>query len=387
MSLRQSMSDEDLYQDFLAQEAEFNAEKLAFLDRSIEQSPYRNMVEAYSSWLQSRSQIPTRPDVRSQPYPQINVRPVIDPERLDFLHPDIKQACLCLGMQTVATEPIRTQWFGRQALSNVEFWSTTKIIPLLNLIARSNRVLPTTPIDQLQIRDRGSANSYLFSQLADDVVTYAAKIGSSNAISAGFKRFNTPLSLQQWLRQITGNHQLMFQGRYGELPFFQQPELVDPQTSRVVLATPNVEHRGNNSISAYDLTRLMTMLGWHWHLAATSRLPGAQWHSLSSLVTPLGRDPARYIDVAFKQLRLEPVRPVILSKMGFGRSQIRDRTELSYTAFVQFGLPVSKTAYSFGLTLLVAQSLSDPDEEARRADARMATEVTRLVARVLDRQV
>lgn len=387
MSFRQPLSDDELYQYFLAQEADFNAEQLAFLDRGIEQSPYRTAVDAYSNWLRSRSQIPVRSHVRSQPYPQVDVRPVIDPEGLDFLHPDVKQACLCLGMAVSKAESIRTQWFGRQALSNVEFWSTTKIVPLLNLITRANRLLPTTPIDQLQIRDRGCANSYRFSQLADDVVTYTAEISSSNAISAGLKRFNTPLSLQQWLRELTGNHQLMFQGRYGEPPFFQQPELINPSTNQVVLTTPNVEHRGNNAISAYDLTRLMTMLGWHWYLAATSRLPGAQWHSLSSLVTPLGRDPARYVDLAFKQLGVEPIRPVILSKMGFGRSQIRDRTELSYTAFVQFGLPVSGTAHSFSFTLLVTQALSDPDEEARRADARMATEVTRLIDRVLDQRV
>ncbi|MGD1900203.1 MAG: hypothetical protein ACFB16_25075 [Phormidesmis sp.] len=83
--------------------------------------------------------------------------------------------------------------------------------------------------------------------------------------------------------------------------------------------------------------------------------------------------------------------PVILSKSGFGRSDQRDRTELTYCALVQFSLPRSRATdptashqhYSFGLTLIAAQRTGDGNQEARFVDALMAAEVTEIIRRLV----
>lgn len=62
--------------------------------------------------------------------------------------------------------------------------------------------------------------------------------------------------------------------------------------------------RSRNLVSAYDLVRMISMLGWHHQLSQNTRLPGAQWSSLATLVEGLGQDTARYIDVALEQLGL-----------------------------------------------------------------------------------
>lgn len=387
-SPNQTWNQASLYAHYLQQEAGFDATKLAFLDQGIAASPYHDQVAAYPQRLQILPADHQPPNFQFlstpwQDYPHRGHRPVIhaiDPA-LD-LHPVIQQACVCFGK--VSDGKVQTQWFGDQALDNVEFWSTTKILPLLYVVAAANTQLPTVAIDSYQIRSRGSTRGYPFAALADDVISYAEQIATSNAIAHTFKLFATPVALEQWVQSITGNWQLTFRGRYGEPPFLSAPELVTPQ-GQPLLQSAVTEHRGHNSVSAYDLTRMITLLGWHHHLMPTQRLPAAQWHSLSSLVRSLGIDSARYLDLAFATLGLQPVEPVILSKMGFGRSTIRDRTELCYTAFLQFrhAAPASPTLYTLGFTFLAALDLGDPDQEARELDAHIATTVTQLIQQLI----
>jgi hypothetical protein len=95
--------------------------------------------------------------------------------------------------------------------------------------------------------------------------------------------------------------------------------------------------------------------------------------------------------VALERLNLHGVigSVVILSKMGFGRSDTRDRTELVYSALIQFndrrgwreGQPAVHT--TLAMTLLAACGGGDPDQEARQVDARMAAEVTEILRRVM----
>ncbi|MEL7227079.1 MAG: hypothetical protein AAGL17_20165, partial [Cyanobacteria bacterium J06576_12] len=106
---------------------------------------------------------------------------------------------------------------------------------------------------------------------------------------------------------------------------------------------------------------------------------------------------ARYVDIALDTLGLsgDVKAPVILSKSGFGRSDERDRTELTYSALVQFALPrpgasdptASHQNYSFGLTLIAAEQTGDGNQEARFVDALMAAEVTEVVKRVVTGQL
>ncbi|WP_448571941.1 hypothetical protein, partial [Trichothermofontia sp.] len=315
------------------------------------------------------------------PYPDRGQRPILNDEALGFLHPDIQQACLCIG--TWQQQTWQTQWWGRQALTPVEFWSATKIIPLIYLVAQANTQAPETPIDTCLLRDAEHPQAYRFQELATDVISYQQQIATSNAIAHSLKLFATPPALETWLKHLTGNANLRFQGRYGEPPFLRMPELYDPQRDQVLLRAEAEEHRGENAVSAYDLTRILTMMAWHPSLPPNAQIPGLQPHSWPPLITALGTDSARYVDLALTTLNLTPRlrSPVILSKMGFGRSNIRDRSELSYTAFGHWFDTRERPARlrTFGVTLLAAYVCHDPHEEARILDARMATEVTEIL--------
>lgn len=148
-------------------------------------------------------------------------------------------------------------------------------------------------------------------------------------------------------------------------------------------------------MSAYDLTRFVSLLGWHNYFAQEARLPSAQWNSLETVVRAMGTDTARYLDVAIERLGLNTVieSPVILSKLGFGRSSSRDRTEICYVALLQFadtrprrqGKPAVQ--YTVALSLLAAKDLNDANEEARQLDARMAAEVTEILRRLVSQEL
>jgi peptidoglycan hydrolase-like protein with peptidoglycan-binding domain len=396
---------QQVYNEFLRQEAGFNADKLAFLDRGIENSPYRNDVAAYPDRLMQKpngtqlvslgSQVTlvgSNAVVTFSPYPAVGVRPAIN-SGLEFLHGDILQACICVG--SIVEGKMRTNWRGRDSVKGIQHWSTTKIIPLLNVVSRANGVQPAAKVRDCLVRPAGSASGYGFYNLAVDLVSYGNSIATSNSIAAMFKQFATPAELEGWLKQMTGNAGIEFRGRYGEAPFIQSPNLYHQPSRGVVLNSRSTSHTGNNFISAYDLTRMVSMLGWHYHLSQEAKLPAAQWDSLETVVRAMGVDTARYIDVAIDRLGLNTVieAPVIISKLGFGRSSSRNRTEISYVALLQFtdtrprhqGKPAIQ--YTIALTLLGAKGLGDANEEARQLDARIAAEVTEILRRVVSREL
>ncbi|MBD0335158.1 MAG: hypothetical protein ICV62_06700 [Cyanobacteria bacterium Co-bin13] len=434
-SLRAAKNRDRIFREYLKQEAGFDAAHLAFLDRGIQTSPFEKLVENYPSylWLKPPAantvQAPAaktsspRPYPRSalrraarffappaahatalpaspsrpvfcpvpQPYPERGTLPNIEETRLDFLHADIQQACLCLGQ--FANQQLKTTWLGHNALANSELWSATKVLPLLHLISQVHSKAIQADIDQLVIRSGSRSAGFSIHDLAVDMVNYEYDISSSNALAAMFKLFTTPQTLEQWLKGITGNTKLMFRGNYGEGPFMGRPVLWDQERQQVLLAAAGARHGGPNALSTYDMTRIMTMLGWHPHLPASAQLPRAQWKSLESIVRALGRDSARYVDAAIERLGLRSViqSPVIISKMGFGYSSQRRRTELVYSAFVQFidarpqAIEVNGVAplRSFGLTLLATKRLGDNNREATLLDARLAAEVTEILRRIL----
>ncbi|MEL6939140.1 MAG: S-layer homology domain-containing protein [Cyanobacteria bacterium J06598_1] len=378
-----------IFQTLFQQETGLNAEKLAFLDRTVKRSPYRNQIKDAALRLQISQAIP-QPLENAAPYPARGKKPAIDASGLDFLAPEILSGCLCLA--TVSSGKLKAKWLGREALTNRQMWSATKFIPLLNLIDRANGIAPNTDIDQCRIRRAGGQGGFPFNDLAAGIMSYDNRIATSNSLSAMFKHFNSPEGLEKWTRQMTGNQQLSFQGRYGEVPFIQNPELWDSRRKKVLIKSPGQDHRGQNLVSTYDLTRLLTMAGWHWRLPKQSIIPNVQTHSLESVLRAMGVDTARYADVALETLELAGrVRsPVILSKSGFGRSDQRDRTELTYSALIQFDLPrtgatdptASYRQCTFGLTLIAAQRTGNSDQEARFVDALMAAEVTEIVRRI-----
>lgn len=402
----------NVYQKFLQTEfdVEANSEKLAFLDSGIAHSPYQRYISSYANFLTQKPDgskvISYSNTVRAasqnpivfNPYPQRGKLPEINCESLNFVHEDIKQACLCIG--TFVEGTIQAYWLGINPLEKAQFWSATKIFPILNIICKVNSQDAYCDIDTCVIQDSDSENPQEFSffDVAEDVVSYAEKIGTSNALSAMLKRFETRENLEKWVQEITGNQDLNFQGDYGETPFIENPKLFDLKKNRLLLeAVPNTP-RGENLVTAYDITRLLSMLGWHYHLPQSSRLPGAQWHSLESVIRALGTDSARYVDVALEMLGVEQVMssPVIISKLGHGLSTIRQSIETVYAVLLKFvddrpksqGKPAKLR--TLALTLRGAKPVADIEnfeQEALELDASIAAEVTEILRRILTEEL
>lgn len=371
--LTMAQNREQVYQDFLQQESGFNAQKLAFLDKGIKTSPYQTAVSDYPNRLTQR---PSLALAGAKTYPNVGEVPEIDEQALNFLHPDIKQACVCVGGS--AGGPLKARWLGRNALDKEQFWSATKIIPILNLLSQLKTDVQTSEV-------RGEEKSFSLWQLFEDVVTYEEKIGSSNAIAAMFKCFQTYRGLEEWMMNVTGNRHAEFQGLYGEEPFIASPKVCQ-ENREILSAAPETKKRetqpGENLVTAYDLTRLMSMVGWHFHLPHEAQF-SIEWENLKPFIVALGKDISRYLDVAIAKLGITEnlQSPVILSKMGFGYSNSRKRTELTYTCFTQFsykGMPMS-----VAMTLRGARALGNFDREAVEIDARMATEVTEILRRLV----
>lgn len=380
-----------------------NDENLAFLDRLIEYSSYEQETENYPDRLKGKPDEKTvvsygaktklsnsSSTITFNSYPKCGQLPQegIDNQGLSFLPNEITQACICVG--SFVGDELRAHWLGKNATQKVQFLSATKVIPILNVVCQSNTKFINVDVDNCNIRGDGDNKGYQFYDLIEDVVTYAEKIGTSNSIAAMFKRFQTRPLLEQWVKTITGNQNLNFQGYYGEPPFYNQPELVNRQTgSKLVSAVPETPE-GNNYLSAYDLTRFVSMLGWHYHIAPEARLPGGQWHSLESVIRAMGRDRARYIDVAIETLGLENVLTsmVIISKLGLGDSA------LGYVALTQFvderlkstGQPAKWRTLAMALRI-DRSKLPNTDTDARMADAKMAAAVTEIMRRVVTEEL
>ena len=393
-----------VFQEFLKQEISLgaNSEKLAVLDAGIENSPYQQYIPSYSQFLSSKPDgvkiFSSVNNDKFKPYPQIGQIPEIDGEALKFIYDDIKEACVCIG--GFANGDFKSYWMGKNALRKNQFWSSTKIIAILNLISRINTNYPNIDIDRCVIRGEkdGKIIECPFYNFAEDVVSYAKNIASSNSIAAMFKRFETRAGLELWVKQITGNNDLEFQGDYGEAPFLELPELVNINTQEVLLKAPENTPKRQNLITAYDLTRLLSMAGWHHYINSSCQLPGVQSHSLESVIKAMGVDTARYADVAIANLGLENAiaSPVIISKLGFGPSETRNTVELVYLALVQFIDNRYKMENKPGQLRSVCMTLrgekpvrdlNSYDYEAITLDASMAAEVTELLRRIVTDEI
>ncbi|MEA5469172.1 peptidoglycan-binding protein [Spirulina sp. 06S082] len=397
----ETKSDDDLslekgrsiYQEFLKISEKGDADYPALFYKGIKTSPYQEEIQEYPRRLlqkpDGKNVVSVNRDTSSfKPYPKRGELPEIDENSLDFLHEEITEACICVG--SLVGGKLQTKWLGRNALSNDEFWSSTKIIPALYLISQCNSKYPKLDIDYCSIRGVDSqkrSQNIPVSQLLQDLISYDEKFTTSNSLGAMFKRFLPQPELEKWLQNLTGNKSAIFQGRYGEEPFINRPEIYDRISKQVLLTCDKDEPEWkSNTLSAYDLVRVISNIGWHYYLSPASRVPGAQWHSLESLVRALGNDPARLTDLAIEKLglqdKIESV--VILSKLGNGITGIRKRAEAVYVALVQFVLLEDKApakAVSLAIAMRGAKCLEprDYNQEARELDARMATEVTEII--------
>ena len=316
-------------------------------------------------------------------YPQRGKRPSIDGSGLDFLNSGISRACVCVGSFVPGDDEIKTHWLGRNSLVGSQYLSSTKFIGALNTISKLNTVSPSTDIDECKI---GSSNGkrYDFYSLMKDMVTYnrSKPVIRSNRIGAMFKRFSERKELEKWIQGLTGNLQVKFRGYYGPFsPFISKPRIFDTQAAgnqSILRHAPEVGS-GPNSISSYDLVRLISMLGWHLHLPSSARIPGAQWHSLESLIRAMGHDRARYVDVALETLGLVNVidKPVVFSKVGWGNSAV------TYVAFVKF-VDQRQTPAKFRT---VAMALWADQGGDRTRDNNLAAGVTEIMRRIFTEEL
>ncbi|MFB2838892.1 hypothetical protein [Floridanema evergladense] len=365
-------------------------DKLALLYQGVQTSPYKDQIKDYPQRLSTKDYQQLRavkeletPEKFSS-YPQLGKLPKIDEKGLDFLHEDIQEACICVA--NFGTGNLLTYWLGRNALTKGQFWSATKILPVLNVVSRVNANSPNTDVDDCVIRDRDRRKRDVpFYEIVWDVISYGDRIASSNSLAAMFKRFETRQGLENWVKKITGNKNLEFRGRYGEPPYIDRPEIYDLKQKKVVLSNTSEGTPGENLVTAYDLTRCITMLGWHQHLPLEVKLPNARWHSLESIVRAMGTDACRYTDLAIQQLGIDKLirSPVIISKLGNGNSDSRNRYEIAYVMLIQLGDELSQTANNSPKLKSLALTLRGASKNAVQLDSRMAAEVTEILRRVL----
>jgi len=286
---------------------------------------------------------------------------------------------------------------GKNALKPQEFWSATKIIPLFYAVSQLNSKSPKANLDLVKIQgvgQDGQAKIFPFTSLAKDMITYEKKIASSNSLGAMFKRFSPQLELEKWLQNITGNTDLVFRGRYGEKPFINYPQLINFPDQEVMLAADeNPPNWSFNDVSAYDLTRILSMLGWHYYLPKSSQLPAINSQNIDILIQLMGNDPARLTDLAIQVLKLENdlESVVILSKEGDGATSIGERTEAVYLALIYLidtrpqKLGKQPNLITFTMTLKGAKALNprNLNQEVVELDAIMATTVTDILNRII----
>lgn len=365
-----------------------NTEAAAFLARTTNKSPFQKFINDYPTYLEQKPDgssvisygdsftLPTGVTVNFNDYPALGNKPTIDNTGLNFLSSNISHACVCVGSFTSSSSNIKAHWLGKKAFDPEQFLSTTKFIGVLNAICQINSNSINTDVDDCVIE----SPRYRFNALVKDMVTYKWEFGSSNAIGAMFKRFTERPKLEKWIVDQTGNSGIEFRGGYSENPLIPNPKIKDTTSGNFVLSSGGTGATGNNSVSAYDLVRLISMLGWHLHLPSTAKLPSAQWKSLESVVRAMGNDTARYVDVALETLGIVNAisEPVIISKVGWGNSSM---TYAALVRFVDRRMTPSKLR-TFALALRCPTPASN-----KSRDTHLAAAVTEIIRRIINEEL
>ncbi|AFZ19271.1 hypothetical protein [Allocoleopsis franciscana] len=365
----------------------------AFIARTTRNSPFAAEISNYPQYLAQKPDgtsiisygdsitLSSGKTVTFSDYPNQGKLPIIDNTGLNFLASNISHACICIGSFSDGSSSIKTHWLGKNALEPIQLLSATKFIGVLNAICQIHANPLSIDIDNCTIE----SPKFRFHDLLIDMVSYRedakGNIGRSNRIGALFKRFTKREHLEAWLKGQTGNNKLEFRGGYGkDFPsLISNPQVKDIASGTSVLSSTSEGNIGNNHVSAYDLVRIISMLGWHLHLTPNTRLPNAQWNSLESVVRAMGTDPARYVDVALETLGVVDVisEPVIISKVGFGESSF------TYVAFVKF---VDRRVQPAKLRTF-AMALRTPNGSNELRDTNLAAAVTEIVRRIINEKL
>lgn len=341
---------EALYDHFLAGQSNATPEHLAYLDRGIDTSPLKEQISQFPSRLYQLETPAALP-------PQ-GVVPSIQADGLDFLHPEITEACVAF----------KGAWLGRDALAPVQMWSATKIWPMARL---ATTVQPAGALDSCTIESPDGAEAISVGEAFESIVSYRQGVSLSNSLARTLKHFDTPEQLERWVQSQTGNAGLTFRGGYGDAAYIAQPVLKEAGVP--LLVGSGHEHRGENLVSAYDLCRTFAEFGWR------AETPGFE-----PLIRALGTDSARYVDVALEALNLQDrVQDlVVVSKLGFGFSDKRQQWEDVYAGFVAFKDAHTGKQVELSLALRAVKA-PDSDRAPMELDARMATEVARIIDKAL----
>lgn len=365
-----------------------NTPASAFVSRTINKSPFQTIINDYPKHLEQKPDgtsiisygnsftLSTGGIVNFSDYPDRGTKPTIN-NGLNFLSSNISHACVCVGSFNDSGSPIKAHWLGKNADTPVTlWWSTTKFIGVLNTVCQINQNSINTDVDDCVIE----SPRHRFNDLLKDMVTYQGQ--SSNAIGALFKRFSKREVLNDWIEAQTGSNSLNFTGSYSEPELINPAKVKDTTTGNIVLSSgAKGAATTTNSLSAYDLVRLISMLGWHLHLPNNAKLPSAQWKSLESVVRAMGHDTARYVDVALETLGVVNVisEPVIISKVGWGNVSASSGS-MTYTAFVKF-VDRRTTPSKLRTFALALRCLTPNDFDSR--DTNLAAAVTEIVRRIL----
>jgi hypothetical protein len=366
-----------------------NDAKLGFLDMGAQQSPFKKNIHQGREFLAATKSARIKISSPGLPsfsiYPNIGTLPTIISRNLDFLGSGITEACICLGDLNDGT--LTTSWLGKEPLHLAECWSASKIIPILNVLCQIGDKVPENP-SNLILKNKGSeGRRFELSVALIDICSYRISVPHSNALSATLNAFED--DREGWIKKQTGNTEsIEFGGKYGVNATIGVPEIRDRSSkSADPILKSTLAATGGNMISVYDLTRFISLVGWHRLLSNAQKLPGISDLGTEQAVIALGTDSARYVDMAISTLGLENVVDslVVLSKIGFGYSEKRNVTELVYTAFAQFidqrNLSNPKLR-SFALTLRTSKSGSG-SAIAIQADTVIATAVTEIIRRIV----
>ena len=368
-----------LYDRFFKGEAKATTDNLAYQDRGIDLSPYKDQIKSFPERLAS-----TLPAAGSgdPEYPAIGQVPAIDNARLSFLCPDITNACVTVGSWENGS--LHARWFGREATAPAQMWSSSKLIPMTRVAEMVNENSPTTLLEDCTVTDPSTHKRISVPQAFADIVSYRQGDYLSNALSRMLKQFDTPTGIEGWLHSTTGNKSSTFRGGYGEAPWIEHPTLVDTKQHNTVLKASGVDHSGDNLVSSYDLCRYISLIGWHDQLKPEARLPGLGQGGVDTLVRGLGTDSARFGDVALEALGMQDQikDPVFISKLGFGLSDTRHQFEQVYTAFIEFKDAKTDKPTEIAISLRGAKKPTSK-LAAQRLDAEMATQVTLILGKVL----
>lgn len=375
-----------LYRDF-EQAVGAKADKLAFLDMGVEQSPFKDSLYRAQEFIKAATsnnvQSASPNTLAFSEYPSIGSLPEIKPVSSSFFASEITEACLCIG--NINQGHLTASWIGKNAMSLVECWSASKIIPILNVYSQLANWIPTNP-DVLVLRNTGTPiTQFQLASACVDICSYRKGVPMSNALAATLNSLEG--EREEWIKTRTGNAKpVSFGGRYGFEPTIKFPEIRDVSNNSQLLHS-QLESTAGNSISAYDLTRFISLLGWHEPLSDSQRLPTITERGCGNVMTAFSTDTARYIETALTTLGVANSVDslVILSKLGFGESRRRGVTELVYTAFVQFidrHHSSEAKLRSFALTLRSSKPGSG-SQVCIQLDTAIAVAITEIIRRIV----